>query len=623
MKLISRVLVVFFLMVAAFSLMAQGQMLRASQYQTGSSSVADMVTKAQADCVSGMTCVIEIGPELSNFTEGSLPSRCSGCVWADYRAGFSLSGARLSEEGVPVVSVKYPGLVSFGDSITCGFLATQGYPALLAADFGGTLTNWCRNGDMAADAARQWVYAKTNPSYTRQPTFSYALGINDSTSYGTDVNRQAITKTTITAALAWLAIPSSGKVLGQATTKTGTWTNDDTIQVGLASQSTVSGSTASASVVSYGSPIFVGYRIFDGGTGSATLSIDGVQVDTLNAYGFNHALISTTNGTTDSVAIGRYPVSSGTHTVKVTTTNSGTFSLVWAGSLPKLKAFAAPRVLVGAVTREQNDANEPTNSLYDGFVRSIVGTLAGDGLRVLYVPTRDYLNTTSDLADLKHPNDTGQQHMRDAFAFIAQPASGGANAGGVFSAAVSVSVPGEADTNQYTNVNAGAVFSQTLLNPGLLVYKGNNREAGIDLGSEDWPNPSTRVFAPDNASVKLCTHPGGVALTVHTQFTCQLKVTSAGVQVGGAIFPGTAGGIDSGTASNPWSGIQIGSSTTNRTRITSLATSPHTDSMPDVGGTVAVAPAAIITNKAACWKGTGQVGYCSTQPDATGACTCN
>jgi len=42
----------------------------------------------------------------------------------------------------------------------------------------------------------------------------------------------------------------------------------------------------------------------------------------------------------------------------------------------------------------------------------------------------------------------------------------------------------------------------------------------------------------------------------------------------------------------------------------------HTQSCPQISATPT-------TNHASCWKSATQIGYCSTQPDATGSCTCN
>jgi hypothetical protein len=49
----------------------------------------------------------------------------------------------------------------------------------------------------------------------------------------------------------------------------------------------------------------------------------------------------------------------------------------------------------------------------------------------------------------------------------------------------------------------------------------------------------------------------------------------------------------------------------------------QTITLPSVTGAIPSAPSTPIAGKATCWKTTTTIGYCSTQPDSTGSCTCN
>jgi lysophospholipase L1-like esterase len=192
---------------------------------------------------------------------------------------------------------------------------------------------------------------------------------------------------------------------------------------------TVAGSGATAtspSITTFGSPILVAWGASDAGGGIATLTIDGTAVDTLTSSGFNGQTIVTQNGTTRSLFLKAYPVSAGTHTVRVTTTNASTFEIAWASAIP-LPFTAAhtpispPRVYVSGVLKQKNDAISAITAAYDGIVRSVVTTFAGYGLNVVYVPSRNFVDAAAEMSDAVHPNDTGHKHLRDAFEAAIQP----------------------------------------------------------------------------------------------------------------------------------------------------------------------------------------------------------
>lgn len=56
-------------------------------YAQSNGTVGDMVKKAQAHCNLSYTCRIVFDPSLSVYATGTLPAKCSSCVWEDWRAG--------------------------------------------------------------------------------------------------------------------------------------------------------------------------------------------------------------------------------------------------------------------------------------------------------------------------------------------------------------------------------------------------------------------------------------------------------------------------------------------------------------------------------------------------------
>ncbi len=53
--------------------------------QFAGNSVGAKLTNAQAQCLPSINCILEIDPILSVYAVGTLPTRCSTCVWLDYR----------------------------------------------------------------------------------------------------------------------------------------------------------------------------------------------------------------------------------------------------------------------------------------------------------------------------------------------------------------------------------------------------------------------------------------------------------------------------------------------------------------------------------------------------------
>lgn len=335
--------------------------------------------------------------------------------------GCGLHGDMLTSKPVTMVPV----LISFGDSITQHYYATDpgvnDYVSLLATDLHLIPHNFGLSGDQAADMSLK-VTTDANPADNNNPVFTTMIGLNDSFHYGYDPDKQITFQNTLMAALAWLALPRSQKIFGQdkALSPTGKWNPDNTIAQGLGVSSSTQGNALQLSMVTIGAPIYLAYKIQDGNSGTASVMIDGMKIGTLCSCGINGSLISTINSPLGTgIALARYPVPSGPHTVKITVTSTtspqNTFFLEWIATR-RFPAWNPPSIVyVGQITRQQNDTNEPANQDYDSIAQSVVSALDGDGLAIHLVPTRDYMNTTTDMHDTLHPNNVGHSNLRFAF----------------------------------------------------------------------------------------------------------------------------------------------------------------------------------------------------------------
>ena len=377
------------------------------------------------------TCAPGTTADVYNTTN-STRYYCSGTnTWS---VGQSMGGTLVvgNTLSAPNLLRAYSGLASFGDSVTVGSNAiplSNGYAYLLSQDFTGTFVNYGVSGDQAADTSFVQVYPKTNPQANSNPAYTVMIGLIDAYNYSTNVDKEANYTNLLTGIAAWLAIPRTYKLFGQdsAVTKTGTWTND-TLQTGLGVKSNTNGNTVAFSITTAGAPIYIGYKMTDSNGGTASVTVDGLAAGTINAFGQNGAVLLTTNGVTSGVGLLRYPVAAGVHAVVITVTsatNAGNIvTFLWAGTKPVLAQSSGPQVFLGGIFKQKGDI-VPANATYDGFVQSVVTQLQGDGLSVYYVPTRSYLSD-SDMDSGPHPNNTGHQHLRDAFESVMRPATIGA-----------------------------------------------------------------------------------------------------------------------------------------------------------------------------------------------------
>jgi hypothetical protein len=370
------------------------------------------------------------GPATGTPGAGSIyVNNSTGQIYTNNNGSFNL------QSPYPV----YPGLLSFGTSLSnpCNgvgtLLTVQCYTELLSYDVSaGQYVNLAVTGSQMADQENV-AYANTNPQYTNNPLTILEIGVNDANpanahSYST-ANQQANYVSMGLSLLSWLSIPQTNKVFGQQCTPTsGTWTADNTTYgnvIDLLEQSTVNGSVLTCSITTYGPTLYINYRIIDGDGGTATVTVDGSSIGTINGFGVGGSLISTQNGATFGVAAITAKVAAGAHTVVFTVTSAtgggNVVSIAWLGSSPTPATpptqaqIMLPVVIHSGVLHQQGGANDTITALFNGFNLTNVQQLSNDGLNVRFADNRDYVNTTSDMFDTLHPNVQGNVHMRDAF----------------------------------------------------------------------------------------------------------------------------------------------------------------------------------------------------------------
>jgi lysophospholipase L1-like esterase len=327
-------------------------------------------------------------------------------------------------------------VLNFGDSITCGYLATpqngtgyvwslSSYAGLFDAQLGVQSLNFCRSGDEAEDMTRNWVYPFTVPEVGQGQLTTMLIGTNDLLQCGPVTPCVQDWQATTSASLAWLAMPQEDKVLASQMTQTaGQWTQDTAFKTG--ESTTTSGSTLSFTInqTVAGRSLYLGYRVFAPWlvqNGTATVSVDGVQVGTMTSLPFTGLWIATSNGTYDTVFLETVPLGAvGQHkvTVQLTSGDGTFFSLLWAGvpSQDYATMAGAPRVIIGYPPNTANATWNAGLANYNAALTSMVKSLTDDGMYITIAPTSNVLDPATDFnSDGLHPNDAGHVKLAAAF----------------------------------------------------------------------------------------------------------------------------------------------------------------------------------------------------------------
>lgn len=336
----------------------------------------------------------------------------------------ALTGTALDEVDV---------VANFGDSLTCGFYAMpndgtgyvfslEGYAGLFDKWLGVPSENWCRQGDTAADLSRQWVPLHSTPNATGHQLYTLMIGTNDAYRYGIPPNALSSYSQEVGAAVAWLGMPNTDKVLGSAATQqTGTWSPD----TGFGIMSSDAGASLSFTVNQSvaGRNLYLVYHVWNlpyGQAGKAEIAVDGVVQATVDESQNSGALLPTENGTQDTFLLQTVPLGAvGQHTVTFRSVGPGgsTVAMLWAGTPQGTYAQTdgSPRVLLGLVPNSPSGNQTYVAYVYSQQLNSLIPAMNADGFNVTIVPTDTVMDVSTDFADILHPNSAGHAKLAAAF----------------------------------------------------------------------------------------------------------------------------------------------------------------------------------------------------------------
>ena len=388
----------------------------------------------------GTTTVVFFGGQVLRFdapaASPAVAPAGKGVVYYSPDAGFLASGngGAFSPlgSGAGGNAVHGTSLVSFGDSITFGFGSSVAYPILVCRRNGWSLSTLAVSSNRVIDLGTP-VYAQT-PNASSSQNYSVMIGVNDANTYSAVPASAILYEDALGAELAWLAIPSTRKILGTDTVngvETGTWVADSSTAWGIGRQSQTNGSTKTWSVT--GSTIYVATKCFKSNFGAFTISVDGVSQGSFSTdtpSDFDQSTYN--NGAIAAPKLVRLTgFSTGAHTVLMTVTSATSASnKVWvdwvAGSGgAAYTASTAPIVVVSNITAQPvlhpNGGTEDGTASYNVIVRRVQRNLSEiDGYDVRLADVFPYTNNDSLLSDHLHLNDYGHIVVADVIssAFI-------------------------------------------------------------------------------------------------------------------------------------------------------------------------------------------------------------
>jgi hypothetical protein len=362
-------------------------------------------------------------------------------------SGTCYGGACTVSPAPSVVGTPVNGLDMLGDSITadtgCSILANC-YASLLQAEIAtnnGAFNNLGRSGSHVADTNNYAFNNLSLPGPSGDPIVTVLEGTNDIGYTGAFYNP------IYDGLLAGLSLSTTDEILASASgmTRTGSWSADSSFSAWAGEYSTTNGSTASATVYAPQGVIYVFYRTHRAATGGQfSVSIDSsAATDTISGLSTINAYSNWSGGfnANDAVALARYVVTPGSHTVTMTVTSAtGASNYVGLAAFaaphaPRGRGLTGPKVFAGGVIYQQDDANSSSTATFDGYNRADVALLQADGLDVTFVDVRKYLNSTVDMGDAAsaacpvsaqpglHPDDCGHRHLADAFEDAINPTS--------------------------------------------------------------------------------------------------------------------------------------------------------------------------------------------------------
>jgi hypothetical protein len=317
---------------------------------------------------------------------------------------------------------------AFGDSITADVPVSvrswKAYPASLGPALKLTTFDYAYSGDQACDLFPHQI-RPNNVAYATAPRtlYSVMIGTNDMDEKDS-VAYERVYKTCLDAALTWLGTTRSDKLLagddGVAVSGGCAAKPDPGHYGGMYCAPGVAGAvTVDQFFTLGGRPIYIWYSYNDNAAaGSAmNITVDGTSYPAVLSR--PPVAMLTQNGTSNSIGVLRVAVASGLHHIAISTT-TGDVAVLGMGST---RSHNAPIVILGDVPSQL--AGNPYESLttqgaYSTDAVSVFFAELGDGLKIYFAPDRStMLGAADEMADQKHPNALGQQHLETAFMIAA------------------------------------------------------------------------------------------------------------------------------------------------------------------------------------------------------------
>lgn len=491
------------------------------------------------------------------------------------------SGASLAPSGAgTIAATSAPALqassyIAEGDSITAGYLAcgsgtspSCAYPALTGTDAGATVTNRGISGTQACDmTTKETMLYDTSNVTDRAPLYTMMIGTNDANHGGTGAY-EPVFQNCHKSAIAWIGTPA--KILMTSTaastpgvcTNTGTWTfqsgGGGPSNWALANEySATAGSTKTCPITTFGGPIYVWYYVQDGNTNSFSYTVDGGSPVTVPIY--TTPSLATQNGVNYAWALLRLTPAAGPHTLVFTVANSsgGSVNFLGMGTPNPNQTWNQPRVFVGGVPRAQGVTGTLQAALtqYDLDAQADVAAMAGDGLKVTYVPTRNYLCTQTissicynnqGIADMQvpgtagdgglHPNTQGQNDLRQAFEQAMQftpYVSGSAGSGTINS--------GTAGQFPYYATSGTTVSGHTLVAGDIPALSYDASGAAATAQSASLQKSSNLADLANTSTARTNLGLGTAATQAASSFQTALTFTGTGGDAVSATAAGTSG----------------------------------------------------------------------------------
>jgi hypothetical protein len=320
---------------------------------------------------------------------------------------------------------------AFGDSITADVPLTvrswKAYPASLGPALKLATSDYAYSGDQACDIFPHQI-RPNNIAYTTaaRTLYSVMIGTNDMDAKD-PVAYMPVYKTCLDAVVTWLGTTRSDKLLagddGVAVSGGCAAEPDPGHYGGMYCQPGVPGAVIVDQFFTLPNhPLYIWYSYNDNAAaGSAmTVTVDGTSYPPVLSRPPVRML--TQNGTSNSIGVLRLAVAPGLHHIAISTT-TGDVAVLGLGST---RSHNAPLILLGDIPNQL--ASNPVASLatqqaYSATAFSAFANDYYDGLTIFFVFDRlTMLGAPSEMADQKHPNALGQQHLEAAYLAAAQSA---------------------------------------------------------------------------------------------------------------------------------------------------------------------------------------------------------